>query len=63
MGNDVDFCEIAEICGKWLNYLTNGLNNRKMTYIFGKWLQYLRNGPVFEKRLNYVENDGEIYGN
>ena len=27
VGNDVDMCEIAKICGKWLKYLINGLNN------------------------------------
>ena len=44
MGNDVDFWEIAKICGKWLKYLINFLNMWQMTYIFGKWLKYLRNG-------------------
>ena len=31
MGNDVDMCEMAEICGKCHMYLTNGLNIREMT--------------------------------
>ena len=31
MGNDVDMWEMAKICGKWLNYLTNGLINWEMT--------------------------------
>ena len=44
MGNDVDLCEIAEICGKWLKYLINGLNMCETTNIFGKWLKYLENG-------------------
>ena len=43
MGNDVDLWEIAQICGKFLKYLINGLNMWEMTHIFGKWLQYLRN--------------------
>ena len=51
MGNDVDFWEIANICGKWLKYLINGLNMWEMTYIF------LEMAQVFEERLNYVGND------
>ena len=39
---------MTQICGKWLNYLTNGLKMWKMTWemakIFGKWLKYLGNG-------------------
>ena len=27
VGNDVDLWEIAQICGKWLKYLINGLIN------------------------------------
>ena len=30
VGNDVDMVEIAKICRKWLNYLTNGLINFEM---------------------------------
>ena len=30
--------------GKWLNYLTNGLEMLKMTQRFGKWPKYLGNG-------------------
>ena len=26
MGNDVDMWEMAKFVGKWLKYLTNGLN-------------------------------------
>ena len=51
MGNDVDLWEIAKICGKWLKYLTNGLNMFELTEIFlemakifGKWLRYMRHG-------------------
>ena len=44
MENDVDLCEKAKICGKWLKYLINGLNMWEMTYIFGEWFKYLRNG-------------------
>ena len=25
VGNDVDMCQTAEICGKWLKYLIKGL--------------------------------------
>ena len=31
MGNDVDMCEKAKICGNCLMYLTNGLNFWEMT--------------------------------
>ena len=31
VGNDVDICEMAEICGTCLMYLTNGLNIWEMT--------------------------------
>ena len=34
--------EIAKICGKWLKYLTNGLNVFQMTQISGKWPKYVR---------------------
>ena len=27
LSNDVDFWEIAKICGEWLKYLMNGLFN------------------------------------
>ena len=30
--------------GKWLKYLTNGLNMWEMTYRFVKYLKYLENG-------------------
>ena len=30
--------------GKWLKYLTDGLNMWEMTYRLGKWLKYLGNG-------------------
>ena len=51
MGNDVDLWEIAEICGKWLKYLTNGLNMEElnerfweMDKIVVKWLKYMGHG-------------------
>ena len=55
MGIDVDLWEIAQICGKWLQYLINGLNMWELTYIFGEI------PPVFEKRLNYVGNDLDVW--
>ena len=30
--------------GKWVKYLTNGLNIWEMTQRFGKWLKYVENG-------------------
>ena len=36
--------EMAKICLKWLNYLSNSLNNWEMTQRFGKWQKYLGNG-------------------
>ena len=49
--NDVDLWEIAKIYGKWLKYLTSGLNMRELTQrfseipkIFGKWLRYMGHG-------------------
>ena len=40
---------MAQICGKWLKYLTNGLHMWELTQrfwemnkIFGKWLRYMR---------------------
>ena len=39
MGNDVDLWEMAEICGKWLKYLTNGLNMAELTEKVGKWIK------------------------
>ena len=30
--------EMAKIFGKWLKYLTNGLNMWEMTQRFGNWL-------------------------
>ena len=40
--------EMAQIYGKWLKYLTNGLNMWELTQrfsemvkIFGKWLKYM----------------------
>ena len=51
MGNDVDMWEIAEICGKWLEYLTNSLNVAELTERFWKmdktvvtWLRYMGRG-------------------
>ena len=42
---------MPKICGKWLNYLTNGLNMFKlaerfweMAKIFGIWLRYVAHG-------------------
>ena len=42
---------MPKICGKWLNYLTNGLNLFKLTEtfwemakMFGKWLRYVAHG-------------------
>ena len=35
---------MTQICGKWLNYLTNSLKMWKMTQRFGKWPKYLGNG-------------------
>ena len=36
--------EMAKICGKWLKYLTNGVNMCELTQRFGKWLKHLGNG-------------------
>ena len=36
VGSDVDFWEIAKICGNWLKCLINHLINSAMTYRFGK---------------------------
>ena len=36
--------EMAKICMKWLEYLTNFLINSEMTQRFGKWQKYLGNG-------------------
>ena len=36
--------EMAKICGKWLKYLTKGLNTYEMTQTFGKWLKFFGNG-------------------
>ena len=51
MGNDVDLWEIAEICGKWFKYLTNGLDIPELTERFwemdkkvGIWLRYMGSG-------------------
>ena len=35
---------MTQSCGKWLNYLTNGLKMWKMTQRLGKWTKYLGNG-------------------
>ena len=35
---------MAQIYGKWLKYLTNGLNMWELTKRFWKWLKYLENG-------------------
>ena len=47
---------MALLCWKWLKNLRNGLNMFEMTYVFGKKAQ------VFEKRLNYVGNDFDLWG-
>ena len=51
MGNDVDMWEMAKIAGKWLKYLTNGLNVWKlierfcqMFKIFLKWHRDIMHG-------------------
>ena len=51
VGNDVDLWEMAEICGKWLKYLTNGFNMAELTERFWemdkivvKWLRYMGRG-------------------
>ena len=51
VGNDVDLWEMAKIYGKWIKYLTNGLNMWKLTQtfwemakIFVKWLRYMVHG-------------------
>ena len=51
VGKDVDLWEVSKIYGKWLKYLTNGLNmwelNQRfweMTKIFGKCLRYMFHG-------------------
>ena len=51
VGNDVDLWEMAKIYGKWLQYLTNGLNMWELTQtflemakLFGKWLRYMGHG-------------------
>ena len=35
---------MPKICGKWLNYLTNGLNMFKLTQRFWEMAKYLGNG-------------------
>ena len=51
VGNDVDLLEASKMSGKWLKYLTNGLNMWELTQrfwemakIFVKWLKYMRHG-------------------
>ena len=36
-------CEMAKICGKWLPYITKGLNMSEMAQTLPKWLKYLGN--------------------
>ena len=36
--------ETAKICGKWLKYLTNGVNMWELSQRFGKWLKHMGNG-------------------
>ena len=66
VGNDVDMWEMAKICWKWLNYLTNVLINFEinMASMCGKRPKYQRKGFTmlemtedFDKRLIYVGND------
>ena len=49
--SDLDLWEKAQIYGKWIKYLTNGLNMLELTLrfwemakIFGKWQRYMRHG-------------------
>ena len=51
MGNDIDMWEMEKICGKWLRYLANGLNDwendlkiGEMSKIYGKLLRYMGHG-------------------
>ena len=51
MSNELDLWEMAQIYGKYLNDLTNGLNMSELTQrfwemakIFGKWLRQMRHG-------------------
>ena len=51
VGYDVDLWEVSKMYGKWLKYLTNGLNMWKLTQrfyemakIIVKWLKYMGHG-------------------
>ena len=51
LGIDVDLWEVAEIYGKWLEYLKSGLNMWELTYtfwemakVFVKWIRHMRHG-------------------
>ena len=51
VGNYVHLWEMAKIYGKWLKYVTNGLNMWALTQrfwemaeIFVKWLRYMGHG-------------------
>ena len=54
MKNDSDFCEMAKIFGKWLNYVGNDLDLWEMAQICGQMTE------LFDKRLNNVGNASEI---
>ena len=44
------------MCGKWLKYLTNGLNMWEMTQIYEKWLKHVRNGlSMWKNDLEYMK--------
>ena len=43
--------EMAKICGKQLNYLTNGLINCEMIYRFVKWLKIWELAQIYQARL------------
>ena len=51
LGNDVDLCEMAQICGemtslfdKLLKNVRNDLEIWEMAKIFGKWPRYMGHG-------------------
>ena len=56
MGNNVDLWEIAEIYGKWLKYLTNGLNMCELTKRFWEMAK------LFVKCLKYMGHGLSICG-
>ena len=47
--------EMAKICGKWLNYLTNGLINFEMISRFGKWLKFQELAWIYGALLKYMK--------